>query len=82
MPGGFSVLQHQAVTLSALQVTSVCNVMRNQNFSETGQPVAAKSVSHVVCLKSEHRSGVKVKVAVLGSPVPYSPYGLCGRKQH
>ena len=38
--------------------------------------MAVYSVSHVVCLKSEHRSGVKVKAAVLGSPVPNSPYGL------
>ena len=29
---------------------------------------------------SEFRSCVKVEVAVLGSPVPNSPYGLCGRK--
>ena len=29
---------------------------------------------------SEVRSCVKVEVAVLGSAVPNSPYGLCGRK--
>ena len=29
---------------------------------------------------TELRSCVKVEVAVLGSPVPNSPYGLCGRK--
>ena len=29
---------------------------------------------------SELRSCVKVEVAVLGLPLPNSPYGLCGRK--
>ena len=29
---------------------------------------------------AERRSCVKVEVGVLGSPVPNSPYGLCGRK--
>ena len=29
---------------------------------------------------SELRSCVKVEVDILGSPVPNSPYGLCGRK--
>ena len=32
------------------------------------------------CSASELRSCVKVEVAVMGSLVPNSPYGLCGRK--
>ena len=31
---------------------------------------------------AELRSCVKVEAAVLGSPIPNSPYGFCGRKQH
>ena len=31
---------------------------------------------------AELRSCVKAEAAVLGSPIPNSPYGFCGRKQH
>ena len=38
---------------------------------------------HQSCiLCSELRSCVKVEVDVLGSPVPDSPYGLCGRNSN
>ena len=31
-------------------------------------------------IRAQECGCVKVEVAVLGSPVPNSPYGLCGRK--
>ena len=42
------------------------------------KPVLHIYVDYHLCI--ELRSCVKVEVAVLGSPVPNSPYGFCGRK--
>ena len=43
------------------------------------EPISLKSAL-ARWVKSELWSYVKVEVAVMNSPVPNSPYGLCGRK--
>ena len=52
-------------------------------FSQSliGLIVSADVKQHVyITNAAELRSCVKVQVAVLGSPSPNDPYGLCGRK--
>ena len=62
----------------SLHTTMKCITSSRRRTSNSHGSILSWFVVHL--LGSELRSGVKVEMAVLGSPSPNSPYGLCGCK--